>query len=49
MNEWTPGVQYNQSDVVVYQGKTYKAIRPHMSQSDWVPEITPSLWVLFHD
>ncbi|KAJ2913470.1 hypothetical protein MD484_g6948, partial [Candolleomyces efflorescens] len=44
MGYWQPGTQYNNGDVVTYQGRDYKIIQPHRSQSDWTPDITPALW-----
>jgi len=41
---WEPGTQYNNGDVVLYEGSRYKIIQPHRSQSDWAPPITPALW-----
>ncbi|KAJ3079612.1 hypothetical protein HK102_003665 [Quaeritorhiza haematococci] len=46
---WEPGTSYNQGDKVVYQGKTYKIIQPHTSQSGWEPTQTPALWGACHD
>ncbi|KAJ2931235.1 hypothetical protein H1R20_g5882, partial [Candolleomyces eurysporus] len=44
MGYWQPGTQYNNGDVVTYQGCDYKIIQPHRSQSDWAPDLTPALW-----
>jgi len=41
---WEPGTQYNNNDVVEYQGNRYKIIQPHRSQGDWTPDVTPALW-----
>ena len=27
-----------------YKGKLYKCKNPHTTQSDWTPDVTPSLW-----
>jgi hypothetical protein len=45
---WEPGTQYNNGDVVQYEGKYYKIIQPHRSQSDWTPNVTPALWGVTH-
>jgi len=41
---WEPGTQYNDGDVVEYEGSRYKIIQPHRSQGDWTPPVTPALW-----
>lgn len=28
-----------------YDGKLYKAIQPHIVQEDWIPDVTPALYV----
>jgi len=42
--DWEPGTQYNNGDVVCYEGHEYKIIQPHRSQGDWTPDVTPALW-----
>lgn len=43
----TPPMSYTYGKRVVgADGKLYKCIQPHTSQSDWPPETTTALWVL---
>ncbi|CAE6412600.1 unnamed protein product [Rhizoctonia solani] len=44
VNPWEPGVQYNNGDVVEFQGAQYRIVQPHRSQGDWTPDVTPALW-----
>ncbi|KAG7090873.1 hypothetical protein E1B28_009954 [Marasmius oreades] len=46
---WEPGTRYNQGDVVIYNGRRYKTIQAHASQSDWTPDVTPALWGVLQD
>lgn len=41
---WQVGVSYNIGDEVTYNNVTYIARQAHISQSDWIPTITPALW-----
>lgn len=41
---WEIGKAYAVGDRLEYDGKLYKTIQPHTSQSDWTPDITPSLY-----
>lgn len=41
---WEVGKAYAVGDRVEYDGKLYKTIQSHTSQSDWTPDITPSLY-----
>lgn len=43
---WEPWVIYNIGHVVNYQNKTYKCIQSHKSQPDWIPTLTPALWII---
>lgn len=55
IDEWRVGVPYggkNQQKYVsihhnsiVKPHSVYKCITPHISQADWPPQLTPSLWV----
>lgn len=45
-SNWEPGTQYNLGDEVFFEGRVYKIIQPHFSQSDWTPPVTPALWGL---
>ena len=42
--EWSYPVSYKIGDEVTYQGKTYRCIQAHTSQSGWSPDIVPALW-----
>ena len=42
---WKPEKEYKTGDRIQYQGKLYKVITSHTSQEDWMPDITPALWV----
>ncbi|KAG8946851.1 hypothetical protein FRC04_011398 [Tulasnella sp. 424] len=39
-----PNQEYHIGDSVVYQGRVYHIIQPHISQADWTPLDTPALW-----
>lgn len=39
------GVQYLTGMLVQYDGKLYRVVQPHTSQSDWSPDRTPALFV----
>jgi chitinase len=41
---WAPNVAYHIGDLVTYQGKTYKCIQAHTSQTGWEPPNVPALW-----
>lgn len=51
-NEWIAGATYYGTDDpsgmpksrVLYLGDLYKCLLTHTSQSDWTPDVTPSLW-----
>ncbi|MGF3182316.1 carbohydrate-binding protein [Facklamia sp. P12934] len=38
------GKKYDQGDVFKFDGKLYEVLQNHISQSDWFPEDTPSLY-----
>ena len=42
---WTIGRAYAVDDRVQYGGILYKCVQAHTSQADWMPDITPALWV----
>ncbi|THG95651.1 hypothetical protein EW026_g6045 [Hermanssonia centrifuga] len=42
--QWEPETQYNNGDVVEFEGHQYQIVQPHRSQSDWTPPVTPALW-----
>ena len=43
---WTIGRAYAVDDRVQYGGTLYKCVQAHTSQADWMPDITPALWVV---
>lgn len=42
---WEAGKAYAVGDRVQYNDTLYKCIQAHTSQSDWMPNATPALWV----
>ena len=42
---WAIGGAYAVDDRVQYGGTLYKCVQAHTSQADWMPDITPALWV----
>lgn len=42
-------VTYKVGDRVQYLERLYKCVQAHISQTDWTPDITPSLWVSMSD
>lgn len=42
--EWGIGVQYDIDDKVKYNGKLYRVVQAHTSQTDWTPDNTPALF-----
>ena len=42
---WAIGRAYAVDDRVQYGGTLYKCVQAHTSQADWMPDITPALWV----
>lgn len=43
---WKENVNYKKGDKVLYLGKTYECIQPHMSLIGWEPANVASLWKL---
>lgn len=41
---WEAGKAYAVNDRAQYNGKLYKCLQAHISQSDWMPNATPALW-----
>lgn len=41
---WGVGVSYAVGNRVAYEGKLYKVVQAHTSQSDWTPDKTPALY-----
>ena len=45
---WREGVAYKAGNVVVQDSVLYKVIQPHVSQGDWKPATTPSLFTAYN-
>lgn len=41
---WKTATTYSENDRRRYNGKLYKCKQAHQSQSDWTPDVSPSLW-----
>lgn len=41
---WKEGIQYELDERVLYNDVLYKAVTAHTSQSDWTPDVAPSLF-----
>lgn len=41
---WKPGKEYVAGDRFQHDGILYKVLQGHISQADWLPENTPSLY-----
>lgn len=46
---WAEGVAYAVGNLRAYDGKLYKCVQAHTSQSDWTPDKTPALWAVAGD
>lgn len=44
-DNWKADTAYTTDTRLRYEGKLYKVLQNHTSQSDWTPDITPSLYV----
>ena len=42
---WKTATEYDVGVRVQYDGKLFKCVQSHTSQSDWTPDETPALWV----
>lgn len=42
--EWKEGVEYSVDDRILYNSVLYKVVTAHTSQSDWAPDVSPSLF-----
>lgn len=42
---WKTATAYDVGVRVQYNGKLYKCVQAHTSQTDWTPNVTPALWV----
>ena len=43
---WTVGISVAKDSRYQYNGKLYKCVQAHTTQSDWQPDATPALWVI---
>lgn len=41
---WKSDTAYATDIRVGYNGKLYRCVQAHTSQSDWTPDVTPALW-----
>ena len=41
---WAVGTAYSVNDRIRYNGKLYRVVQDHTSQSDWTPDATPALY-----
>lgn len=41
---WDGAAAYDVGDKVQYMGKLYRCLQAHTAQSDWTPDVVPSLW-----
>lgn len=46
---WVSDTQYHTGDRRRYGDTLYKCLLDHTSQSDWTPDVSPSLWVRTDD
>ena len=44
---WETGQLYELGFVLKYDGKLYKVVQAHTSQSDWTPDVVPALFTKF--
>lgn len=43
--EWVEGVKYSKDTRIRFDGRLYKVLQEHTSQSDWLPDIALSLYL----
>ena len=43
---WQSGLSVKVNERYQYNGRLYKVAQAHTTQSDWTPDVTPSLWVV---
>ena len=44
--KWTVGIAVAKDSRYQFNGKLYKCVQAHITQADWTPDITPSLWTV---
>ena len=47
--EWAYPLDFKAGEIRRYEGVLYRCISTHTSQSDWTPDVAPSLWVKIAD
>lgn len=43
--EWAEGQSYTVNYKIVYKGNLYKVVQEHTSQSTWLPDVVPAIYV----
>lgn len=43
--EWKTDTAYGVGSRIRYADKLYRCVQAHTSQDDWMPDVTPALWV----
>ena len=43
---WTVGIAVAKDSRYQFNGKLYKCVQAHTTQTDWTPDVTPALWVI---
>lgn len=43
---WAVGISVAKDSRYQYEGKLYKCVQAHTTQTDWTPDVTPALWVI---
>lgn len=46
---WRVGQAVKVGEVYYYAGNLYRVVQAHTTQADWTPNVTPALWVRFHE
>lgn len=46
---WIPGEEVGAGNTREYDGVMYECIQPHVTQEDWTPDKTPSLWQVYEE
>jgi len=46
---WAPDVAYKAGNLRQYDGRLYRCLLDHTSQSDWTPDVATSLWTAVAD
>lgn len=44
--KWAVGIAVAKDSRYQYEGKLYKCVQAHTTQSDWTPDATPALWTV---